>query len=147
MNRYIVVAAVFMVPLAAVAQSLQEQIRAVDTVITQQQQEDAVLQAKEFKRQQAALAAKQADQDQEKKRKQQYANRIHDMQLEDMSLDLDSKRMRVKRTNEFLDQELKRQAVETDVIQSAADVNRNISSGIAENLKSQGKAVEAKAKK
>ncbi|EMB2600384.1 DUF5384 family protein, partial [Salmonella enterica subsp. enterica serovar Cerro] len=52
---------------------------------------------------------------------------------------------RVKRENEFIDQELKNKAAQTDVIQSNADSNRNMSEGGRDLMKSEGKAREKKA--
>lgn len=135
-KRALVLLAFFVAPFPVMAQSLQEQINAVDAAVAEQRTDEA----KEQKRQKANLAAQKAA-------REQRESKLRDMQLESMSLDLDAKRARVKRSNEFVEQELKRQAAETDVIQSEADANRNISSGIGENLKSQGRAVETKAKK
>ena len=135
-KRALVLLAFLVTPFSVMAQSLQDQINAVDAAVTEQQAGEA----KEHKRQQANLAAQRAA-------REQRENKLRDMQVESMSLDLDAKRARVKRSNEFVDQELKRQAAETDVIQSEADANRNISSGIGENLKSHGRAAETKAKK
>lgn len=128
--------AILALPFSVKAQSLQDQINAVDAAVTRQQADEAVEQAKVQKRQQAEKAAR----DQERKRRQDRENKVQDMQVESMSLDLDAKRARASRTNEFIDQELKRQAAETDAI-------RNVSTGISENLKSTGRAAEIKAKK
>ncbi|MBB0677941.1 DUF5384 family protein [Escherichia coli] len=51
---------------------------------------------------------------------------------------------RVKRENEFIDQELKHKAAQTDVVQSEADANRNMTEGGRDLMKSVGKAEENK---
>ncbi|HCR5563817.1 TPA: DUF5384 family protein, partial [Shigella flexneri] len=45
---------------------------------------------------------------------------------------------------EFIDQELKHKAAQTDVVQSEADANRNMTEGGRDLMKSVGKAEENK---
>ncbi|EFB9862418.1 hypothetical protein CV519_004464, partial [Escherichia coli] len=59
--------------------------------------------------------------------------------------ELQAKAARVQRENDFIEQELKERAAKTDVIQSEADANRNISTGSKDLLQSEGKAREKKA--
>lgn len=185
MNKFTLstVAAVLLLPSLACAQTLQEQISAVDGVITDQKQSEidaaarkqrqmdaqnaaaAVARAKEQGRataqyaaqsaerqkaqqiKNAQAAAQQAVKDQAKQREQARLDKLRDLELEERSLDLEAKRARAKRANEFVDQELKAQAATTDVVQSEADATRNVSAGVGENLKSTGRAAETKASK
>ncbi|MDU7958844.1 MAG: DUF5384 family protein, partial [Escherichia coli] len=55
-----------------------------------------------------------------------------------------STKPRVKRENEFIDQELKHKVAQTDVVQSEADANRNMTEGGRDLMKSVGKAEENK---
>lgn len=142
-----ILAGVLVLPAAGFAQTLQEQISKVDSVMAAQEADAAAASAKEQKRVDAKAAAQRAVREKAKKRDQAHEDKLRDMQVEDVALDLEAKRARVKRTNDFVDLELKQKAAQTDVIQSEADSARNISSGIGENLKSAGRAEEIKAKK
>lgn len=144
----LVAAAVLALPAApALAQTLQEQIGAVDSTLAKQQAAEEAARLKEQKRAEAKAAAARAAKEKARKRNEAHEDTLRDLEVENLKLDLQAKRMRVSRTDQFIDQELKEQAAKTDVIQSEADSNRNISSGIGEGLKSMGRAEEAKAKK
>ena len=67
--------------------------------------------------------------------------------LESRRIDLEVKRARAKRANDFIDRELKREDAQTDVIQADADVKRNVSSGTKSYLEGAGKGVEAAGKR
>ncbi|ENG9096174.1 TPA: hypothetical protein J1222_000002 [Escherichia coli] len=97
--------------------------------------------AAEFERKAKLEAEMAAD----KKRDQDYEDQLRQLELENRKLELEAKRARVNRANDFLDQELKERAAQTDVIQSEADARRNISTGTKELLQSEGKARESKA--
>ena len=90
-------------------------------------------------------AKREAELAENKKREQQYQDELRRIELENRKLELEAKKARVKRANDFLDQELKERAAKTDVIQSEADARRDISSGSKELLKSEGKAREKEA--
>ncbi|TKW60852.1 MAG: hypothetical protein DI628_08160 [Blastochloris viridis] len=146
-----------LLPFAGFAQSLQDQITAVDSVISQQTAEEEARQLKAEKQAAAREANRRAAQAQEaarvraeksadKQRAQGYEDKLRALELEEMSLNLEAKRARAKRADDFVEQELKAQAAQTDVLQSEADATRHISSGIGENLKSKGRAEESKAK-
>lgn len=95
---------------------------------------------------QSALRAKrEADKAADKKRDQSYEDQLRAVELENKRLELQAKATRVKRENDFVDQDLKERAARTDVIQSEADARRNITSGSKELLQSEGKAREKKA--
>ncbi|MBS2146038.1 DUF5384 family protein, partial [Salmonella enterica subsp. enterica serovar 1,4,[5],12:i:-] len=63
----------------------------------------------------------------DKNRDQKYEDELRTLEIEKQKLALAREEARVKRENEFIDQELKNKAAQTDVIQSHADSNRNIS--------------------
>lgn len=90
-------------------------------------------------------AKREAELANDKKRDQAYEDELRKLQLESMKLELQAKAARVQRENDFIEQELKERAAKTDVIQSEADANRNISSGSKELMQSEGKAREKKA--
>lgn len=69
----------------------------------------------------------------DKKRDQSYEDELRALELEERKLELARKKARVNREDDFIDQELKREAARTDVIQSDADATRHLSRG-AENL-------------
>lgn len=85
-------------------------------------------------------AEKKAD----KKREQGFEDELRSLEIQKQKLALAKEEARVKRENDFIDQELKHQAAQTDVIQSNADSNRNISEGGKKLMESEGKAREKK---
>ncbi|WP_265474214.1 DUF5384 family protein [Mergibacter septicus] len=76
----------------------------------------------------------------DKRRDQAYEDQLRLLQLEEMKLELERKKARVKREDDFIEQELKREAAKTDVIQSDADARRNISKGTETLLIKEGEA-------
>ena len=69
---------------------------------------------------------------------------IRSLEIQKQKLALAKEEARVKRENEFIDQELKHKAAQTDVVQSEADANRNMTEGGRDLMKSVGKAEENK---
>ena len=99
----------------------------------------------------AAAAERQARQDKkdaeaakDKSRDQGYEDELRSLEIQKQKLALAKEEARVKRENEYIDQELKHKAAQTDVVQSEADANRNISEGGRDLMKSKGKAEENK---
>ena len=82
----------------------------------------------------------------DKKRDQGYEDELRSLEIQKQKLALAREEARVKRENEYIDQELKHKAAQTDVVQSEADANRNISEGGRDLMKSTGKAEESKTK-
>lgn len=76
----------------------------------------------------------------DKKRDQAYEDQLRLLELEALKLELERKKARVKREDDFIEQELKREAAKTDVIQSDADAQRNISKGTEVLLIKEGEA-------
>lgn len=93
----------------------------------------------------SALEKKNAEAYQDKKRNQNYEDELRNLELQRQKIQISKDEARAKRENDFIDQDIKRKGAETDVIQSHADVNRNISTGEKDLLQSEGKAREKKA--
>lgn len=151
--------ALVMVSVAAFAQtSLQDQINAVYSVQEQARQRAEAAQLAEQaelrreRQQQAAAAraraaaaavaerARVAEAEADKKRDQAYQDQLRELNIEEQDLKLQAEKAHVARENEFIDQELKRQAAQTDVIKSQADATRNVSSGVKDYLDQSGAA-------
>ncbi|TAM85644.1 MAG: hypothetical protein EPN41_11770 [Candidimonas sp.] len=162
-------------------QSLNNNLSAVNSAVTQQKQQEADAQeAREEQyrqyqlakqraaEQQAKLAAaqkakkqarEQAEQDrivaeqvkQEEMQRAQvakdaaYQEQLRALAIKNRELDLQTKELEVKRTNDKIDQNLKRETAETDLIQSRADATRNISRGAGTLLNDTGAAKIKKA--
>lgn len=80
----------------------------------------------------------------DKKRDQSYEDELRSLEIQKQKLALAKEEARVKRENEFIDQEQKHKAAQTDVVQSEADANRNMTEGGRDLMKSVGKAEENK---
>ena len=115
--------------------TLQDQISAVAASDADQQ---AVENAKAERIHAAAL--------QEQRRNQTYIDRVRNTRLQESDLDLQVKKAKVARVNEYIDQDLKGEAAISDVIQSNADALRNVSEGAKAKLTSDGRANENRAK-
>ncbi|WP_079774560.1 DUF5384 family protein [Salmonella bongori] len=174
MKKIILGAILFTISGSALSSSLQDQLAAVAQAEQQGKNEENrqrdALQAKrdreaQQERQRQANAAALAQQrakaaeaerkarrakldaeaTQDKQRDQSYEDELRQLEIQKQKLALAREEARVKRENEFIDQELKSQAARTDVIQSHADANRNLSEGSRDLLQSEGKAREEKA--
>lgn len=152
MKKVILGAVLFTLSGSVLSSSLQDQLAAVAQAEQQGKNEENrqrdALQAKrdqeaQQERQRQANAAAEAAQD--KARDQSYEDELRRLEIQKQKLALAREEARVKRENEFIDQELKSKAAQTDVIQSHADANRNLSEGGRDLLQSEGKAREEKA--
>lgn len=76
----------------------------------------------------------------DKQRDQAYEDEIRKLDLEERRLALKRQQKRVEREDDFIEQELKREAARTDVIQSEADANRSISRGAESLMNKEGEA-------
>ena len=148
----------------AIASSLQDQLSAGAEAEQQgkneeQRQHDEwvaernreIQQEKQRRANAQAAANKKARQDKldaeataDKKRDQSYEDELRSLEIQKQKLALAKEEARVKRENEFIDQELKHKAAQTDVVQSEADANRNMTEGGRDLMKSVGKAEENK---
>jgi hypothetical protein len=81
----------------------------------------------------------------DKSRDQSYEDELRQLEIEEKRIALAEKKAKADRANDYIDQELKQKAATTDVIQSNADVNRNVSEGAKDLLTSEGKAKEKEA--
>lgn len=95
----------------------------------------------------AAAAAKKAEKERayneylaDKKRDQSYEDELRQLELEERKLELQRRKARVNREDDFIEQELKREAARTDVIQSNADATRSISKGAETLMTKEGEA-------
>lgn len=114
-----------------------------------QQARAAAASAERQRQRNAAAAAERsrmiAEQQADKKRDQNYEDEMRQLQIEQQKLALKRESARVARENEYIDQDLKSRAAHTDVVQSEADANRNISQGGKTLLQSEGEARVKKA--
>lgn len=148
MKKVTLMATLLLVYFSAYAQqSLVDQIDAVDAAQTQEQQMEAQQQRAAIARAKQKYAAavalqqkKEADALADKKREQAYQDQLRVLDVQRKALEVEAEKARVARTNEYIDQELKAQAAQTDAVQSQADANRNISSGTKTLLEDTGKA-------
>jgi hypothetical protein len=138
--------------------SLTDQINAVHEVELRQQAADqaaaaawqAEREAERNKRDQARAAyfadqkaradARAAQALADKKRDQNYEDQQREVALEEQKLKLQMLKAKADRANEYVDQDLHREAAQTDVIQSQADASRNLSEGGKSLLQSTGEA-------
>lgn len=143
-----IVAALMLIPMTAVANPFAE-VRSVEiqekaeTVRVQQAQQKAQFQremaaTRERQRQNAIRQEREKAIAAERSRRQGIAERRdeeqYQLELESQRLDLQAKRAMVNHTDDYINADLKRSNAQTDVVQSQADANRNISSGIQVNL-------------
>lgn len=85
----------------------------------------------------------------DKARDQGYEDELRALALEEKRMELAHKKAMLeaqsKAADKYVEQDLNVRKAATDVIQSQADANRNITKGIQNNLESQGKAEEKRA--
>lgn len=113
--------------------------------IEAREKEIAARKAKEKARIEAANAEKRKEKLADRKRDQGYEDELRKLDIEEKKLMLVEKKAKADRANEYIDQDLRQKSATTDVIQSTADANRNVSEGAKELLKSEGKAREKEA--
>ncbi|MGB4072454.1 DUF5384 family protein [Pseudomonas sp.] len=89
-------------------------------------------------------AAQRQVQDAENKRvrtrEEGFEDELRALELEERKLELQAKRARAARANDYIDAELRESAAKTDVIQSDADASRNVTSGTKALLEDAGEA-------
>lgn len=126
---------------------LSADISAVAAAERSGQQAEAKAAAKARAEAQARARAKEAIRQREydnymadKKRDQSYEDELRKLELEERKLELARKKARVSREDDFIEQELKREAAKTDVIQSDADATRNVSGGAKTLMEKEGEA-------
>jgi len=129
MKKLILIVAFLAVSTHAHAQSLTDQINAVDAA---EQQQERTAMAKAQQRHAEALA--------DKKRDQSYEDQLRATVVQKRQLEIEMEKARLARANDYIDQELKAKAAETDVVKSQADANRDLSSGTKTLLEDTGKA-------
>ncbi|WP_207003882.1 DUF5384 family protein [Trinickia mobilis] len=156
---------------AVLAQTnLSDQIGAVNSAVSQQKQQEAEAEAareEQYRQQQLAqqrAAAQQARAAADARAREQarqdriaaarqareandeaYQDQLKELELQQKKLELQARQTQVNRENELIDQQLKRDTAETDLVQSKADANRNISQGQKTLLQDTGTAEVKKA--
>lgn len=90
----------------------------------------------------AAQREQQARAARERARTQAYEDEQRRLDLMERKADLATRRAKADRSNDYIDRELSREDAKTNVINSNADANRNISEGGRDMLKGVGKGVE-----
>jgi hypothetical protein len=102
-------------------------------IAAQQEQERqrviAAQQEAQAKAQKAAADARERERQKDKARNQTFEDENRQIDLELRRAALEKEKARAKRSNEYIDQELKREGAVTDVVQSQADATRNVSQG------------------
>jgi hypothetical protein len=95
----------------------------------------------------ARARARETERLKDKSRDQNYEDQLRALNIDKQKLELQQLAARTAHENEFIAQDLKQQAAQTDVTQSQADANRNLSQGKQAQMISEGKAQEVKAGK
>lgn len=118
----------------------QAQQRALELQAAQQvaNQQLKIKRAEEQKR--AANAQKAAAALAEKKRDQAYEDQLRTLEIQKKTIELQAMQAQVNRATDYINQDLKNRAAQTDVIQSEADATRNLSEGTKSLLVDTGKA-------
>lgn len=118
----------------------QAQQRALELQAAQQvaNQQLKIKRAEEQKR--AANAQKAAAALAEKKRDQAYEDQLRTLEIQKKTIELQAMQAQVNRATDYINQDLKNRAAQTDVIQSQADATRNLSEGTKSLLVDTGKA-------
>lgn len=92
---------------------------------------------------QSALEQRRAEEVEEKRlrsRAERFEDEDRELALEERRLRLQALKARTSRANDYIDAELRESAAKTDVIQSAADSARNVTSGTKSLLEDTGSA-------
>jgi hypothetical protein len=170
-NRYVLSLVLLLaVTSAAMAQTnLSDQINAVNSAVTQQRTDEEAQEAaqqEQYQQQQAAeqraadqrarseTAARAAAQARQTKidaarqareaKDEAYQDQLRDLDLQQKKLELQAQQTAVNRENDMIDQKLKHDAAETDLVQSKADANRNVSQGEKSLMQDTGTAAVKK---
>jgi hypothetical protein len=109
---------------AAAAQQLNWSIQ--QQQVADEQEAEARAEHRAWAAQQQRYAAARAD----KLRDQAYTDQLRSIQIQEEQTQLDMDKAKAARANAYIDQDLARDKAQTDVIQSNADANRNVSVGI-----------------
>lgn len=160
MKRVALLALLFTPHLAWGQSSIGDQINAVDSAqqrhdymaqqawqaqARQQAAAQAAAQASR-RRAQAAANAREAERqrrlDARQARDDAYEDKLRDLELQERSLDVQSKKTVVSRQNDIIDSNIRSQDASTDLTHSKADANRSVSQGTKTLLEKQGSQAE-----
>jgi hypothetical protein len=155
-NIYIAIT-IAMLSSGAIAQSLQDQLNNMNNAyqsnqnaekarIAEQQRQAAAAQEKRDAQAAAAQAKRDAQAAEQariaakdKARNQAFEDEQRMLDLEERKASVAASRAQAKRANDYIDADLRKKGAQTDVIQSEADANRNISKGAGDMLSGVGK--------
>jgi chromosome segregation ATPase len=160
-----------LITIPAFSQSMQEQLKALESVESEIKTKQEFRRQEYIRQQEAQATAERTQREAEDKKrriaadkadaaakeqrailaKKQQKNESYDdelkkISLEEKQLELQVKKAKVKRADDYIDQELNREKAKTDVIQSDADTSRNISTGAKNMMTGIGKGEENKSK-
>lgn len=90
----------------------------------------------------ALVRERQAREEKEKSRNRAFEDEQRRLDLMDRKADLATKRARADRSNDYIDRELSREDAKTNVVNSNADANRNLSEGGRDMMRGIGKGAE-----
>lgn len=116
----------------AIQQKAEEQV--IQQRQLQQQRENAKALQRQRQRAAEVSATKAAEAYRVRSINERRNEEQYQLDLESRKLDLQAKRSLVNHSEDYINADLKRNSAETDVVQSHADANRNISTGLKENL-------------
>jgi hypothetical protein len=134
------------------AQAAKERLAREQQNIAKQKQEIREREVKELqakrekleREQQAKIEAQRLAKEQEllkdKQRDQAFEDDLRKIAIEEKRLELEMRRAKVKRSDEYIDHELRANAANTDVVQSGADAVRNLSEGEKALLEREGES-------
>jgi len=130
------------------AQAAEERARRVEEQVRQQKQRDEEEKRRRIASEKAEAIAKEHREQvaKERQKKEAYDDEFKKMAIEERQLELQVKKAKVKRADDYIDQELNREKARTDVIQSEADATRNVSTGAKNMMTGIGKGEENKSK-
>jgi hypothetical protein len=94
--------------------------------VSAEQEAEARAEHRAWAAQQQRYVAARAD----KLRDQVYTDQLRSIQIQEEQTQLEMDKAKADRANAYIDQDLARDKAQTDVIQSNADANRNVSVGI-----------------
>ena len=90
----------------------------------------------------ALMRERQAREEKERARNRAFEDEQRRLDLMDRKADIAARRARADRSNDYIDRELSREDAKTNVINSNADANRNLSEGSRDLMRGIGKGAE-----
>lgn len=126
--------------------ALAKQLQAQEQAQAHTRQRQALEQQAQRRAAQAA-SERNAEVRRQRTREERFEDQARALALEDRRLEVEAKKAKVARSQEFIDAELRERAAKTDVVQSQADATRQVSTGVKAQLESTGEAELNRSKK